>query len=103
MMKPAVGLQTGSHLKTKIAVSPRPIPAPRGVMTRVAEAERAAPVQAKTIAPAHPDVKELVLNKLKYQFGEIGAASPRDAYQGAAWSVREALIDAFDKTHAHWK
>lgn len=27
----------------------------------------------------------------------------RDGYQAVAWSVREKLLDSFEKTHAHWK
>jgi hypothetical protein len=63
------------------------------------------------LAPGHglngagPAVARDIEVKLKYQLGlQPGqTASARDAYQAAAWSVRERLIDAFDKTHAHWK
>lgn len=44
-----------------------------------------------------------VANKLRYQFGKKTADTPRDAYHGTAWSVRERLIDSFDKTHEYWK
>lgn len=44
---------------------------------------------------------------LRYQFGKHtdpgSVLAPKDAYHGTAWSVRERLIDAFDKTHEHWK
>jgi hypothetical protein len=42
-------------------------------------------------------------SKLKYQFGKSSDWTAKDAYLGTAWSVRERLIDAFDKTHEHWK
>lgn len=42
-------------------------------------------------------------NKLKYQVGKGEPSDLKDVYQGTAWSVRDSLIDAFDKTHAHWK
>ncbi len=44
-----------------------------------------------------------IVNKLKYQFGKQANYNAKDAYHGTAWSVRERLIDAFDKTHEHWK
>ncbi|MEW5319329.1 MAG: hypothetical protein WDW38_010488 [Sanguina aurantia] len=99
MMKPTINV--GSHLKaSKAAACPRVTP--RGIISRVAAPERAAPVQ--TVAPAHPEVLKLVLDKLKYQVGQDAAnASANEAYRASAWSVREALIDAFDKTQAHWK
>ncbi len=44
-----------------------------------------------------------ITQKLKYQFGKSSGLDAKDAYLGTAWSVRERLIDAFDKTHEHWR
>ncbi|KAG2434907.1 hypothetical protein HYH02_012105 [Chlamydomonas schloesseri] len=66
----------------------------------VAEAER--PTAAKSSASAEP-VTHDITSKLKYLFGRNGDYTNADAYQGTAWSVREKLIDSFNKTHEHWK
>lgn len=71
-------------------------------VSAIAEAEKTS--TAKSSPASGASVASDVSNKLRYQFGKAeGNVSARDAYQGAAWSVRERLLDAFDKTHAHWK
>lgn len=79
MMKPTINV--GSHLKaSKAATCPRVTP--RGIIPRVAAPERAAPAQ--TVAPAHPEVLKLVLDKLKYQVGQDAAnASANEAYRAS--------------------
>lgn len=34
---------------------------------------------------------------------QVKGFEAEDLYRGAAWSVREKLIDAFDATQAHWE
>jgi hypothetical protein len=41
--------------------------------------------------------------KLKYQLGKVDKFSKEDLYRGAAWSAREKLIDAFERTQEHWR
>lgn len=82
MMKPT--MNTGSLKATKASAGacPRVIPAAtRIITTRVAAPERAAPV---TVAPAHPEVLKLVLDKLRYQVGTDAAdASANEAYRAS--------------------
>lgn len=47
-------------------------------------------------------VQSEILDKVKYNFGKISNLTPRDVYNGAAWSVREHLIDSFERTHDYW-
>jgi glycogen phosphorylase len=64
----------------------------------IAEAERtAAPASGKAMA-----VPEIA-TKLKYTVGKPAEPTLKDLYQATAWSVREKLIDAFEKTHDHWE
>mmetsp|Transcript_21955 Transcript_21955/g.37564 ORF Transcript_21955/g.37564 Transcript_21955/m.37564 type:complete len:868 (-) Transcript_21955:290-2893(-) len=51
-------------------------------------------------------VADDIATKLKYVFGKHAPTTDlalRDAYLGTAWSVRERLIDSFDKTQEHWR
>lgn len=48
-------------------------------------------------------VEDAIVSKLRYQFGKNAEFTTRDTYHGTAWSVREQLIDAFDKTHQYWE
>ena len=64
----------------------------------VAEAQR-----TFSLSSAAPAPLEDISSKLRYLFGKNGDYSARDAYNGTAWSVREKLIDSFNKTHEHWK
>lgn len=34
---------------------------------------------------------------------DVGSLSPKEAYRAVAWSVRDALLDAFFKTQEHWE
>lgn len=45
---------------------------------------------------------ESIKHELAYRFGKRADYAPRDLYNGTAWSVREKLIDSFDKTHDYW-
>ncbi len=68
----------------------------------VAEAEKTATTTSSSAsaAPVAADIS----HKLRYQFGKTATPqSARDAYLGTAWSVREKLIDSFDKTHEYWQ
>ncbi|GLC52978.1 Transcription factor [Pleodorina starrii] len=67
----------------------------------VAEAEKTAATTRGGAAsvPAPVDIA----NKLRYLFGRNGDYTNADAYHGTAWSVREKLIDSFNKTHEHWR
>ncbi len=45
-----------------------------------------------------------IIKKLAYVVGaDAHAVSDRQAYQGVAWSVRERLIERFNKTQEHWR
>lgn len=45
-----------------------------------------------------------ILKKLAYVVGaDPEAVSDRQAYQGVALSVREQLIERFNKTQEHWR
>eukprot|EP01024_Parvocaulis_polyphysoides_P002130 TRINITY_DN1065_c0_g2_i3.p1 TRINITY_DN1065_c0_g2~~TRINITY_DN1065_c0_g2_i3.p1 ORF type:complete len:756 (-),score=139.93 TRINITY_DN1065_c0_g2_i3:85-2352(-) len=51
-----------------------------------------------------PRIEQEIVEKLEYVAGgsrfEI---TPRAAYEGAAWSLRERLFESFNKTHKVWK
>lgn len=59
-----------------------------------------APAGASSTGPL-PDV----LGKVKTVLGKsaVGDHAPKEAYTGVAYSVRDQLIDKFNKTHAHWE
>ncbi len=45
-----------------------------------------------------------ILRKIAYQVGvDADTVTAHQAYQGVAWTVRERLIDAFNKTQAYWR
>jgi starch phosphorylase len=82
------GVRASGRLGRALAVQPRAI----------AEAQRAVAGSSSTPAAADIDAK------LRYGFGKAeGPEGVADAYLGTAWSVRERLIDSFDKTHEYWK
>ncbi|KXZ54777.1 hypothetical protein GPECTOR_4g847 [Gonium pectorale] len=85
-------------------VFPRVTAPSRGALriSAVAEAERTAPT-TRGSTPAVPAPTADIANKLRYLFGRNGDYTSTDAYQGTAWSVREKLIDSFNKTHEFWK
>ena len=45
-----------------------------------------------------------IVKKLEYVVGaDSHSVSDRQAYQGVAWSVRERLIERFNKTQEYWR
>jgi len=44
-----------------------------------------------------------VFVQLKYNFGKLKAETPRDAYNAAAFALRERLIDQLEATHEYWR
>lgn len=52
-----------------------------------------------------PDsIEQDVLSKVSYTIGaDPKALTPKQAYRGLAWTVRERLIDSFNKTQEYWK
>eukprot|EP00878_Enallax_costatus_P000865 GHUV01000991.1.p1 GENE.GHUV01000991.1~~GHUV01000991.1.p1 ORF type:complete len:874 (+),score=316.12 GHUV01000991.1:204-2825(+) len=65
----------------------------------IAEAERTATRPGTSMTPIQKEVTQ----KLKYQLGRSKDYDTHDIYQGTAWSVREHLIDAFERTHDYWE
>ena len=65
--------------------------------------------QVQDCKQRHPDDHSLSrsLNRdrtqLKYDFGKTKADTALDAYHGAAFAVRERLIDQLEATHEYWK
>ena len=48
-------------------------------------------------------LKDEILNKVEFVAGGDKAnLTPKDAYMGAAFSVREKLFDSFNRTHKYW-
>ena len=68
------------------------------IVRNVAEVQRTAPSASKGAALAG------VMAKVKSVLGKPADAdlSAKDAYSGVAYSVRDELIEKFNKTHAHW-
>ena len=85
-----------ARVAARAAVSRRPCV----TVQAIAEAERTKKMAA---GGASTPVEKDILAKLKYQFGKAKPADAADLYQGAALSVREHLIDAYDNTHAYWE
>ncbi len=48
-------------------------------------------------------IQKDVTQKLKYQLGRSKDYDTHDIYKGTAWSVREHLIDSFERTHDYWE
>lgn len=65
----------------------------------IAEAERTATRSDKAMTP----IQKEVAHKLRYLLGKSKDYDTKDIYQGTAWSVREHLIDSFEKTHDYWE
>lgn len=57
------------------------------------------PAGGASAAAAEADIRA----KLKYLMGKVKGFDEKDLYRGAAWSVREKLIDAFENTQEHWE
>ncbi|KAJ9506352.1 hypothetical protein QJQ45_004972 [Haematococcus lacustris] len=87
----------------RVARSARSTVCPKAIAEPPAKISPASPSLAGGNGSASSYATADISNKLKYQFGKSSASDVKDAYHGAAWSVRERLIDAFDKTHEHWK
>ena len=73
----------------------------RAIAEPPARSSPAPPAMSNGSSAAH--TSEDIVKKLKYNFGKQTDYSKKDAYHGTAWSVRERLVDAFDKTHEYWK
>ena len=49
-------------------------------------------------------IEQDVLSKVSYTIGaDPKALTTKQAYRGLAWTVRERLIDSFNKTQEYWK
>lgn len=69
-------------------------------------AKRDLPTKGLDYKPKDNDnaVQTDILKKLAYVVGaDAHAVSDRQAYQGVAFSVRERLIERFNKTQEHWR
>lgn len=71
-----------------------------------APAKRKLPTQGLDYKPKDDDtaVQTDIVKKLAYVVGaDAQSISDREAYQGVALSVRERLIERFNKTQEHWR
>jgi len=73
----------------------------KALRVRAVASEAKAAQMAPATEPAA--IIEEIHDKLKYKLGKVKAADSHDIYQSSAWSAREHLIDAFEKTHEYWK
>ena len=92
-------------LNGQSAVGPRPaLGAKAGrsmlIVKSVAEAQRSKTSSKGSSSSALPSV----LSKVQSIQGKSPEANitAKDAYAGVAYDVRDALIEKFNKTHAHW-
>lgn len=70
----------------------------------ISEATKSTPSQrSKGSSTMGPSPVSDIKNVMTYRFGKRGDYSSKDVYNGTAWSVRDRLMDSFDKTHEHWK
>ena len=59
---------------------------------------------APTARNDHDAVPGDILKKLQFMVGtDKDSVSTREAYQGVAWTVRERLIENFNKTQEYWR
>lgn len=71
-----------------------------------APAKRNLPTKGLDYKPKDDDnaVQTDIVKKLAYVVGaDAHSVSDREAYQGVALSVRERLIERFNKTQEHWR
>lgn len=71
-----------------------------------APAKRDLPTKGLDYKPKDNDtaVQTDIIKKLAYVVGaDAHSVSEREAYQGVALSVRERLIERFNKTQEHWR
>lgn len=71
-----------------------------------APAKRSLPTKGRDYKPKDDDtaVQTDIVKKLAYVVGaDAQSVSDREAYQGVALSVRERLIERFNKTQEHWR
>ena len=63
------------------------------------------PVEDLPHAKNDPDsIERDVLSKVSYTIGaDPKALTTKQAYRGLAWTVRERLIDSFNKSQEYWK
>lgn len=86
----------------------RPASRRTGVKTQAvqAPAKRDLPTKGLDYKPKDDDtsVQTDIVKKLAYVVGaNAHSVSEREAYQGVALSVRERLIERFNKTQEHWR
>ena len=86
----------------------RPASRRNGVKTQAvqAPAKRELPTKGLDYKPKDDDtsVQTDIVKKLAYVVGASAqSVSEREAYQGVALSVRERLIERFNKTQEHWR
>ena len=88
----------GPTVGPRPALRPGKIGRPTLIVRNVAEIQRS--VSPNGSGSALPSV----LSKVKSIQGKTPDAdlTAKDAYAGVAYDVRDALIEKFNKTHAHW-
>ena len=79
-------------------------PAPMDVERSEAKTD-SLPVEHLPHPKSDPDsLEQDMLSKVAYTIGaNPKSLTARQAYRGLAWTVRERLIDAFNKTQEYWK
>ena len=66
--------------------------------------EKTVPMQLIQVQQQKQEAETEILRKIAYQVGvDAETVTAKQAYQGVAWTVRERLIDAFNKTQAYWR
>jgi starch phosphorylase len=98
-------------LQQKAAVPVRQSNSGRSKLTvrAVAEAEKTSPKQpskpTSKMSAASTSALPDVYAKMRSVLGKATDVPhpPKDTYRGVAYSVRDHLIDRFNKTHAHWE
>lgn len=62
------------------------------------------PMELIRVQQQKEEAETEILRKIAYQVGvDAETVTAQQAYQGVAWTVRERLIDAFNKTQAYWR
>ena len=79
----------------------RPVPVGRSALRVNAILEKG---NASNVSVSSPSAtSKEIMDKLLLVYGKTDIKDAKDVYQGVAWTVRERLMDAFEKTHAHWR
>mmetsp|Transcript_9136 Transcript_9136/g.24625 ORF Transcript_9136/g.24625 Transcript_9136/m.24625 type:complete len:866 (-) Transcript_9136:323-2920(-) len=98
-----LGLNRGANLNR---AAPLRLPAGGRSLRSVCQAMAKPSINAAATTAAPPTAAseaDLILKKLRYDFGKLKADTPRDAYNGAAFALRERLIDQMEATHEYWR